>query len=226
MPLADGRLVDADVPAARHTHSLQLRWHVVLVHFQDGTRIRMRSLGDMGDRARAARRAGKRGTALAVERVAGKEVAMRSFHLCATAASNSPNLEFQIAPRVPTEEISDRPPRAVVPTRVRSTAPARRQRSAGQAKRPAPLGHRGRGGTAIGRLRGNRCASATRLRLLEAAIAESCRFPQHHRHTETRIQQGFQARLQPLLLLVQIDEEPANIRKSSRHRPIELSAAK
>src|SRR5919198_1346137 len=193
--LADRYLVDANCLGSRHTGSLQLGRHVLLVQFLDGVPVQMQLLGDVLNCARPTAPADKPGKPLRVERSFGKEIELLAPHLAATAALQPPNFEFQIDPRVAAGQIPHPPCRAVVPARVRPTTFLadrffeRRTRVMTRAfespKTPRT--------PSSGQKPTNRYASRRRLRLREVAIATSCQFPQHYRTAGTRIQQGLQA---------------------------------
>jgi hypothetical protein len=120
---------------------------------------------------------------------------MLSFHLAATSAQNSPNLEFQIDPRVAAGQIADAPRRAVVPTRVRSTTLLadgffERRTSVMMRAFESPKTPRT---NSSGRKPANWYASRRHLRFCKVAIAKSFQFPRHLQTVETHSRKALQA---------------------------------
>jgi hypothetical protein len=187
--LSDRDFVDADGLGARRTRFLQLGGHVLLVQFLDGVPVQMQFFGDILDAARATAAPDIPGKPLGAERIVGQEVELLPPHLAATPAENPPNLDFEVDPRVAARQIAHSTCRAVVPTRVRSTAFLadcffeRRTRvmtrAIGSPKMPCT--------SSCGRKPANRYASKRRLCLSKVAIAKSYQFPQPYQSAETRI---------------------------------------
>lgn len=117
-------LVDANRLGTRGTRFYQLRLHVLFFQRLDRVPIQVEFPGEILDRRRTTTQAHVMGKALGVERVVGQELESLAFHLAATSALHTLDLDFEVDTRIAAGKIAHlaRPP--VVPAHVRSATTA------------------------------------------------------------------------------------------------------
>ena len=107
MALTDGDLVNTDDLGPGIPGTTEFLPHVLFFQSVDRLAVQMQLPGDILDGGGTATLANVKGKPLCVERVVGQEGKFLLFHLAAPSAQNTPNLQFQVDPRVAAGEVAN-----------------------------------------------------------------------------------------------------------------------
>ena len=176
MPLANCDSVDANRLGARGASTSQLYCHVLLVQLLDRVPVQVQLASHIIYGGTATTPTNVKRKPLRVQRVVGKEVEPLPFHLAATSAMHTANLDLQIDPRICARQVANSSRATVVPLRMHQSACTTDSffergskviiRAFGSPNTPRTL--------LSGRKPGNVYASRRRLDLDEVVIATSC----------------------------------------------------
>ena len=120
--LTDGDLVNADRLGPGIAGTTEFLPHILFFENVDRLVVQMQFLGDILDRGGAATLAHVIGKSLGVKRIVGQEGKFLLLHLAAPSTRNTPDLQFEVDPRVATGEVSNQAELAVVEGPVCRTA--------------------------------------------------------------------------------------------------------
>ena len=123
VPLLDRHFVEPDDPGAGRPPAPQLLAHVLLLQRLDGVPVEAQLLGHVSDGRGATAPAHVEGEALRVEGVVGQEGEPFLLHRATGSAGHPPDFDLEGDAQVPTGQIADAAPLAVVPATL--PAPAR-----------------------------------------------------------------------------------------------------
>src|SRR3990172_6303955 len=115
MAFADRDLVDSNHSGGRRSSSAQLLPHILLLQLLDGLPIQVRFLGNVLDGRDTATPSHEEGEAFRIERILREPIQLLLFHLAASLAVDTSNLQFQVDPSVPTRQVAYSAQLAVVP---------------------------------------------------------------------------------------------------------------
>jgi hypothetical protein len=107
MALTDGDLVNTDDLGPGIPGTTEFLPHVLFFQSVDRLAVQMQLPGDILDGGGTATLANVKGKPLCVERVVGQEGKFLLFHLAAPSAQNTPNLQFEVDPRVAAGEVAN-----------------------------------------------------------------------------------------------------------------------